>query len=82
MISVSKNFLGFFFRRFQNQTKNLQKALSKSSLYLQITNINSTLFGTLETLDHSFKLKIMLNTTATLFIKVIVRVVKTMSMNT
>ena len=82
MISVSKNFVGFFFRRFQNQTKNLQKALSKSSLYLQITNINSTLFGTLETLDHSFKLKIMLNTTATLFIKVIVRVVKTMSMNT
>ena len=81
MISVSKNFVGFFFRRFQNQTKNLQKALSKSSLYLQITNINSALFGTLETLDHSFKLKIMLNTTATLFIKVIVRVVKTMSMN-
>ena len=81
MISVSKNFVGFFFRRFQNQTKNLQKALSKSSLYLQITNINSTLFGTLETLDHSFKLKIMLNITATLFIKVIVHVVKTMSMN-
>ena len=63
--------------------KNLLKPLSKtkSSLYLQILNINSTLFGTLETVDHSFKLKIMWNTTAVLFTKVIVRVVETMSVN-
>ena len=56
----------FYGYRFQNQLKNLQKALSKSSLYLQIINLNLTLFGTLEILDHSFKLKIMLNTTAAL----------------
>ena len=63
--------------------KNLLKPLSKtkSSLYLQTLNINSTLFGTLETVDHSFKLKIMWNTTAVLFTKVIVRVVETMSVN-
>ena len=42
---------------------------------------DSTLFGTPETLDHSFKLKIKLNTTAALFTKVIVRVVKNMSVN-
>ena len=61
--------------------KNLQKALSKSSLYLQIIKVNSTLFGRLETLDHSFKLKIMLNITAALFMKIIIRVGKIMSMN-
>ena len=44
--------------------KNLQKTL----LYSQITNVNSTLFGTLEMLDRSFKLKIMLNNTAALFL--------------
>ena len=53
------------------------KTFSKSSLYLQIRNVNSTLLGTLETLDHSSRLKIILNTTAALFTKVIVRVVKT-----
>ena len=47
--------------------KKSPKALSKSSLYLQIINVNSTLFGTVETLGHSFKLKIMPNTTAALF---------------
>ena len=61
--------------------KNLQKALSQGSLYLQIINVNSTLFGKLEILDHTFKLKIMLNITAALLTKVIVRVVKVMSMN-
>ena len=35
----------------------------------------------LEILDHSFKLKIMLNTTAALSKKVIVHVVKNMSVN-
>ena len=61
--------------------KNLQKALSKSFLYLQILHVNSTLFETLEILDHSFKLKIMLSTTAALFMKVIFRVVKTKLVN-
>ena len=56
--------------------KNLQKSLSKGLLYLQILNVNSTMFGTLEILDHPFKLKIMLNTTAALFTKVIGCVVK------
>ena len=42
-------------------------------------NVNSALLGTLETLDHSFALKVKLNTTAAWFMKVIVRVVKTMS---
>ena len=44
-------------------------------------NVNSTLFRTLEILDHSFKLKIMLNTTASLFTKVFVCVVKTTLVN-
>ena len=44
-------------------------------------NVHSTLFGTLETLDHSFNLKVMLNTIAAWLMKVIVRVVKTMWMN-
>ena len=44
-------------------------------------NVNSTLFGALEKVDHSFKLKIMRNTTAALFTKVIVHVVKAMSVN-
>ena len=61
--------------------KKLQKVLSKSSLYLQIINVNSTLCGTLEILDYSFKVKIMANITAALFTKVIVRLVKTMSVN-
>ena len=61
--------------------KNLQKALSKSSLYLEIINVNSNLLGTIETLDHSFKLKIMLNITGALFMKVILCVVKNMSVN-
>ena len=61
--------------------KNLQKALSQGSLYLQIINVNSTLFGKLEILDHTFKLKIMLNITAALLTKVIVRMVKIMSVN-
>ena len=61
--------------------KNLQKALLKSLLYLQIINVNSTLFETLDTSDHSFKLKIMRNTTAAWFMKVIVHVVKTMLVN-
>ena len=61
--------------------KNLQNALSQGSLYLQITNVNSTLFGKLEILDHTFKLKIMLNITAALLTKVIVRMVKIMSVN-
>ena len=43
--------------RFQNQMNNLLKALSKSLLYLQVRNVNLTLFRTLEILDHSFKLK-------------------------
>ena len=51
--------------------------MSKSLLYLQILNVKSALFGIPETIDHSFKLKIMLNTTAVRFMKVIVRVVKT-----
>ena len=53
----------------------------QKACYIYIVNVNSTLFGSLETLDHSFKLKIMLNTTAALFMKVIVLVVKTMSVN-
>ena len=61
--------------------KNLQNALSQGSLYLQIINVNSTLFGKLEILDHTFKLKIMLNITAALLTKVIVRMVKIMSVN-
>ena len=39
------------------------------------------MFGIPGTLDQSFKLKIMLNATARLFTKVIVPVVKTMSVN-
>ena len=66
---------------FQNKIKNLQKALSKSFLYLQKLNVNPTLFGTLQILDHPFKLKIMLSTTAALFMKVIFRVMKTKLMN-
>ena len=50
-------------------------------LFLQILNVNSTMFGTLEVLDHPFKLKIMLNTTAALFTKIIGRVVKPMLVN-
>ena len=61
--------------------KNLQNALSQGSLYLQIINVNSTLFGKLEILDHTFKLKIMLNITAALLTKVIVRMVKIMLVN-
>ena len=61
--------------------KNLSKVVSKSSLYLQVVNINSTLFGTPEILDHSFKLKIMSDSTVALFMKVLIRVVKTMSVN-
>ena len=60
--------------------KNLLKALSKSLIHLQIININSTLFGTQEILDHSFKLS-NVNTTTALFTKVIVPVVKTVSVN-
>ena len=52
-------------------------AVSESSLYLQIINVNSTLFGKLEILDHYFKLKTMLNTTAILFTKVFALLVKT-----
>ena len=63
------------------QTKNLQKALSKSVLYLQIINVNSAFFGTLETLHSSFKLKIKPKTIAAWFMKVIVCVVKPMSVN-
>ena len=59
--------------------KTFQKASSKSALYLQI--INLTLFGKLEILDHFSKLKIMFNNTAALFTKIIIRVVKTMSVN-
>ena len=54
----------FYDYLFKNQTKNLQKFLSKDLLYLQVINVNSVLFGSLETLDPSFKLKIKLNTTA------------------
>ena len=57
-------------------TKNLIK-----KLVILTNNVNSALFETLETLDHSFKLKIMLNTTAAWFMKVIVCVVITMSVN-
>ena len=60
--------------------KNLLKALSESLIHLQIININSTLFGTQEILDHSFKLS-NVNTTTALFTKVIVPVVKTVSVN-
>ena len=42
---------------------------------------NKYKFGILETLYHSFKLKIMLNTTTALFVKVVVHVVKTMPKN-
>ena len=42
---------------------------------------NSALFGAIEVLDHSFQLKIMLSTTAALFMKKIVRIVRTMSVN-
>ena len=52
-----------------------------NSKYLQITSVNWTLLAKMEILDHLFKSKIMLNTTAALFTKVIVRMVKTMSMN-
>ena len=61
--------------------KNLQKVLSESVLYLQILNVNSALFGTRETLHSSFKLKIKLNTIAAWFMKVIVCVVKPMSVS-
>ena len=57
--------------------KSLPVAVSESSLYLQIINVNSTLFGKLEILDHCFKLKTMLNTTAVLFTKVVALLVKT-----
>ena len=67
--------------RFKSQMKNLPKALSKSSSYLQIINVNSTLLGTLTILIHSFKLKTISNTTSALFTKVIVSVVKTVLVN-
>ena len=46
----------------QNQITNSSKTLTESSLCLQM-HINSTLFGTLGILVHSFKLKVMSNTT-------------------
>ena len=39
--------------------KNLPNILSKSWLHLKTENVNSTLFGTLQKLDDSFKLKIV-----------------------
>ena len=77
---MSENSL-FYDCRFQSKMKNLQKALSEGSLYLQTINVNSTMFETPEILDQSFKLKIMLKATAGLFTEVIVRVMKTMLVN-
>ena len=48
---------------------------------MQIINVNLTLFGTLEILAHSFKLKLTQNTTTALFMKLFACVVKTMSVN-
>ena len=61
--------------------RKIYKKPYQKALYLQIINVNSALFGTLERLDHSFKLKIVLNTTAAWFMMVTVRVVKTMLVN-
>ena len=61
--------------------RKIYKKPYQKALYLPIINVNSALFGTLERLDHSFKLKIVLNTTAAWFMTVTVRVVKTMLVN-
>ena len=66
---------------FSESNEKFAKSVTKSVLYLQIINVNSTLFGTPETLHQSLKLKIMLNTTAALFMKVTVLMVKTMLVN-
>ena len=67
--------------QFSKSIKKLPNTLSKSLLYFQVMKANSALFGAIEVLDHSFQLKIMLSTTAALFMKKIVRIVRTMSVN-
>ena len=64
----------------ESNEKFILKALSKSLFYLQIIDVNLTLSGTPEILDHSFKLKIMSNSTAAWFMKIIIHVAKTMLM--
>ena len=66
---------------FSESNEKFTKTLTKSSLYLQIINIISTLLGTLEALDHSFKLNVMFSMTAALFMNVIFSAMKTMSEN-
>ena len=61
--------------------KNFPRVLSNSLLYLETRNVNSTHFGTLEILHRPYKLKKMLNTTAAVFMEVIVHVMETMLLN-
>ena len=67
--------------RFQNQTKSLQKALSKKLVIFTNSKCKFNNVWNTKNINHSLKLKIMLNTTAAFFMKVIVGVVKTMSVN-
>ena len=60
----------FYNYLFQNQMKKCIKTLSKSLLYLQITNVNTRIDGTQEISGDSVKLKIMLSARAALFAKV------------
>ena len=61
--------------------KNFPRVLSNSLLYLETRNVNSTQFETLEILHLPYKWKKMLNTTAAVFMEVIVHVVETMLLN-
>ena len=61
--------------------KNFPRVLSNSLLYLETRNVNSTQFETLEILHPPYKCKKMLNTTAAVFMEVIVHVVETMLLN-
>ena len=52
--------------------KNLPKALSESSLYLEINKCKFNIVWNTKILDHSFKLKVMLSFKAALYIKVVI----------
>ena len=66
---------------FSESNEKFPKSLIKKLVIFTHDNANLTFFVRLETLDHFSKLKIILNTTAALFRKVIVCPCKTMSVN-
>ena len=65
---------------FSESNEKFAKSLIKK-LVIFANIVNLTLFGTLEILAHSFKLKLTRNTTTALFMKLFACVVKTMSVN-